>query len=109
MRRFVQESIEANNQVQYLGMDGYGMPADGALPGYVTCGSMRESFANNPAAEASSHRSSNGSSASASSSAAVSAHGIPMEPINMIVKRIYKENANIANSCAFVKDYLGFR
>ena len=40
MRKFVQNALDSNNMVQYIGMDGYSMPADGALPGYVTCGSV---------------------------------------------------------------------
>ena len=37
MRKFVQDALDDNNMVQYLGMDGYNMPAGGPLPGYVTC------------------------------------------------------------------------
>lgn len=37
MRKFVQDSLDSNSMVQYLGMDGYDAPAGGALPGYVTC------------------------------------------------------------------------
>lgn len=37
MRTFVQRALDDNNMVQYLGMDGYNMPSDSPLPGYVTC------------------------------------------------------------------------
>ena len=37
MRKFVQDALNDNNAIQYLGMDGYNMPADSPLPGYVTC------------------------------------------------------------------------
>ena len=42
------------------------------------------------------------------SSSSISAHGIPMEPINMITRRIYKENASTLQNCAFVQGYFGF-
>ena len=37
MRKFVQDALDSNSMVQYIGMDAYDGPKDGALPGYVTC------------------------------------------------------------------------
>jgi hypothetical protein len=45
MRKFVQDALDSNNMVQYMGMDAYGSSSDGAgsssscttLPGYITC------------------------------------------------------------------------
>ena len=46
MRKFVQDALDSNNLVQYMGMDAYGSSSEGAggssgsgapLPGYITC------------------------------------------------------------------------
>ncbi len=43
MRKFVQNAVDNNDALQYLGMDAYSNP-DGKLPGYVTCRVLRDSF-----------------------------------------------------------------
>ena len=38
----------------------------------------------------------------------MSPHGIPMEPIHMMIRKIWKENAKTLQNCAFVHGYFGF-
>lgn len=83
----------------------------GNINGCVACRLLRESFSMMPGAgpsvDASSSASRGGNSSSGNSSS-MSIHGIPMEPINMMIKRIYKENASTLQNCAFVHGHFGF-
>jgi hypothetical protein len=36
-------------------------------------------------------------------------HGVPMEPINILIRRLYKNNEKALVNCAFVVDLFGFQ
>ena len=38
----------------------------------------------------------------------MSTHGIPLDPINMMIKRMYKEHSKVLKNSAFVPDYFSF-
>ena len=42
------------------------------------------------------------------SSGNMSTHGIPLDPINMMIKRMYKEHSKVLKNSAFVPDYFSF-
>jgi hypothetical protein len=114
MRKFVQDALDQNNMVHYMGMDGYGMPADSPLPGYVTCRALRETFSMNPSSNGDGSASgrtgfgSGGAAPAGGGGSNVSHYGIPMEPIHMMIKKIYKENSKTLKNSAFVPDYFSF-
>lgn len=115
MRAFVQEAIDSNNVLQYLGVDGYSNP-DGKLPGYITCKVLKDSFAQVQSSSTPSGGGGSGgggggggSSSSAQSTANISNHGVPMEPIFTMIRRLYKNNEKSMTNCAFIADLFGFQ
>lgn len=119
MRSFVQEALDTNCMIQYLGMDGYSAPPDAGLPGYVTCKQLRTSFSILPGpgmnggsgggAQAGSGGGASGGGAAAGSGSGISTHGIPMDIINRMVRTIYNNNEKVLKNCAFIADYFGFQ
>ena len=99
MRMFVEEGLAQNNIVQYIGMDAYSNPG-GKLPGYITCKFLRDNFAQVGGASsggggccgcdggARPGGSSNGSSN-------ISLQGVPMEPISIMIRKLYKNNEKV--------------
>jgi hypothetical protein len=123
MRKFIEDSFASNNMVQYIGMDGYN-DTSGRLPGYVTCRALRDAFAQAPGSGGSGPdggsrgtggglggvpSSAGGGSGTGSGSASISMHGVPMEPINILIRRLYKNNEKALVNCAFVVDLFGFQ
>jgi hypothetical protein len=117
MRDFVERAIESNSMVQYLGMDGYGN-MEGRLPGYVTCKALRGSFqsadagingGNNNMGGGYGRNGNGGGNAGPGSTGNQSMHGVPMEPINILVKQLYNRNRKVLDSCGFLRDLLGFQ
>ena len=49
-----------------------------------------------------------GNNGGGSSVGNMSSHGIPLEPINMMIKRMYKEHSKVLKNSAFVPDYFSF-
>lgn len=91
-----------------------------ALPGYVTCNFLRDNFVQafdcgalgggggpgggfNRGTGAGGGGGPNGGS-----SVNISSHGIPMDPINVIIKKLYKDNSKTLKICGFVDDLAGF-
>jgi hypothetical protein len=123
MRKFIEDSFSNNNMVQYIGMDGYN-DTSGRLPGYVTCKALRNAFAQAPGSGSGGPdsgrgtgggglggvpSSAGGGSGTGSGSASISMHGVPMEPINILIRRLYKNNEKALVNCAFVVDLFGFQ
>ncbi len=117
MRRFVQDAVDGNNVLQYLGMDAYSNP-EGKLPGYVTCRVLRDSFAQvqqaNGGGQGDSGMGSNraaggGGGAGGASASNVSNHGIPMDPICTMIRKLYRNNEKALTNCAFIVDLFGFQ
>jgi hypothetical protein len=129
MRKFVQDAVDGNNVLQYLGMDAYSNP-NGRLPGYVTCRVLRDSFAQvqpggggqwdgagssggmggaNRAGGGGGGGASGGGGGSGGSAANVSNHGIPMDPICTMIIKLYRNNEKALTNCAFIVDLFGFQ
>ena len=131
MRKFVESSISENNAVQYLGMDGFQTAASSdagesnLLPGYVTCAFLRDNFVQAQGASFSnfsfgggggghggggaSGGGGGGGGGSGANLGNMSAQGIPLDPINAIVRKIYEDNSKVLKICGFVDDFYGFQ
>ncbi len=132
MRKFVEGCISSNNAVQYLGMDGFQSESDSAaaaavsgggggnlLPGYVTCTFLRDNFVQAQGGPGGGGQGfsrgfpgsgpnmmmgggGGGGGGGASTLGNMSAQGIPLEPIQAIIRKMYEENSKVECVCVCV-------
>ena len=135
MYNFVKGSINSNNMLLYVGMDGYSNQGGVAcMPGYVTCNVLRVRYSdpaagNNPGGFGggpgfgyssggggggggggySSGGRPGGGSNQQSSANNVSAQGVPLDPMYTMIRRLYRNNEKVLTSSAFLADLFGFQ